>query len=473
MGMTPPTHFIQDRYISGIRVVIPILLWAVCQGRIAGVSPADYERYAQTEFTCREGITIPGNHVNDDYCDCPESGDDEPGTPACANGRHYCHNSGHIPTYVASSRVGDGICDCCDGSDEYYSSTQCENTCKELSLKKIIQLKKQEALIADGIKAKMRMLEQGKKEKQYQEKKREEARADLAAKQAQVELFQKAKETAEIEEKRELDEIASANASDKEELHGQTTSASEKEEEQSESVDTSAVESGEDGEAQESDEESFPYPEQYAFHGESQERPADSVDESPEAVDSSGDEPFTTPSDGLDKSDVNSPTVQAAKEARHQLSVAESELASLRKEFDDTSKLLETDFGPRDAYFGLHSECVSFISGRYTYRICPFKDVSQSEGGSSISLGKFDTWGDNYSTWMFTNGQRCWNGPERSTKVHLSCGSSNQVLSMSEPSTCVYEMHFQTPASCSETELERIQDNLTALQPKTHVRDEL
>ena len=33
----------------------------------------------------------------------------------------------------------------------------------------------------------------------------------------------------------------------------------------------------------------------------------------------------------------------------------------------------------------------------------------------------------------FTGGQTCWNGPARSTQVHLHCGGDNQLTAVSEP----------------------------------------
>lgn len=56
------------------------------------------------------------------------------GTSACPNGRFYCHNEGHIPAYIRSSRVNDGVCDpeCCDGSDERDGKVTCPDRCAKV-----------------------------------------------------------------------------------------------------------------------------------------------------------------------------------------------------------------------------------------------------------------------------------------------------------------------------------------------------
>ena len=72
-------------------------------------------------FTCRaSGIVITKDKVNDDYCDCPEDGSDEPRTNACANSKFSCTKVAKgFPEVIPSAWVNDGVCDCCDGTDEW------------------------------------------------------------------------------------------------------------------------------------------------------------------------------------------------------------------------------------------------------------------------------------------------------------------------------------------------------------------
>ena len=43
---------------------------------------------------------------------------------------------------------------------------------------------------------------------------------------------------------------------------------------------------------------------------------------------------------------------------------------------------------------------------------------------------------------------RCWNGPMRSVTVDLTCGTTNTILSISEPEKCEYHMKATSPALC-------------------------
>ncbi|KAL7608414.1 hypothetical protein Lser_V15G09832 [Lactuca serriola] len=37
---------------------------------------------------------------------------------------------------------------------------------------------------------------------------------------------------------------------------------------------------------------------------------------------------------------------------------------------------------------------------------------------------------------LFSNGDKCWNGPQRSLTVRLRCGSKVEVADIDEPSRC-------------------------------------
>lgn len=109
---------------------------------LRGIRLRDIDAYSErpgSMFRCLNGkVEISWTRVNDDYCDCPEDGSDEPGTNACEKGRFYCHFQKRHKTgrggysSVPSSWVNDGVCDCCDGSDEWLrDGLHCRNTCKE------------------------------------------------------------------------------------------------------------------------------------------------------------------------------------------------------------------------------------------------------------------------------------------------------------------------------------------------------
>ena len=75
-----------------------------------------------SNFKCRHsGKILTADKFNDDYCDCPEDGSDEPLTNACDNSKFICKRSNNnYPSVIPSSWVNDGLCDCCDGSDEWH-----------------------------------------------------------------------------------------------------------------------------------------------------------------------------------------------------------------------------------------------------------------------------------------------------------------------------------------------------------------
>eukprot|EP00057_Strongylocentrotus_purpuratus_P008680 XP_011663154.1 PREDICTED: glucosidase 2 subunit beta [Strongylocentrotus purpuratus] len=147
--------------------------------------------------------------------------------------------------------------------------------------------------------------------------------------------------------------------------------------------------------------------------------------------------------------------IAAADQARKELEEAEKALKNIDRTVGDLEKQLRVDLGPDQAFQALQGQCYEYTDREYTYKLCPFEKSSQrsKNGGSETSLGSWHQWegppDNKYSLMMYTKGQKCWNGPDRSTRVNLRCGVENRVLSASEPDRCVYQFEFTTPALCT------------------------
>jgi protein kinase C substrate 80K-H len=151
--------------------------------------------------------------------------------------------------------------------------------------------------------------------------------------------------------------------------------------------------------------------------------------------------------------------IDQAEDAKHRLQDAESKMKSTDEEITTYRKKLKLDFGPNSEYISLIEKCFEFVDRDYTYKLCPFdKTVQKSKTTSSeTSLGKWSSWDimKKYKIMRFERGQSCWNGPDRSTKVHLTCGIENKITAVSEPNRCEYEFKFETPCACNEGDLQK------------------
>lgn len=147
--------------------------------------------------------------------------------------------------------------------------------------------------------------------------------------------------------------------------------------------------------------------------------------------------------------------IDNAEAARKAYNDADRELKDVEREMKDLKEVLEKDFGSENEFMVLQGQCFEYTDNEYKYKMCPFDHCSQrgKSGGSETRLGSWGEWvgpegAGRYSRMKFTGGQGCWNGPARSTLVHLHCGSENTLSQVSEPNRCEYEMHFTTPAVC-------------------------
>ncbi|KAG8433034.1 hypothetical protein GDO86_017343 [Hymenochirus boettgeri] len=90
-----------------------------------------------------------------------------------------------------------------------------------------------------------------------------------------------------------------------------------------------------------------------------------------------------------------------------------------------------------------------------SYEFCPFHNVTQHEqsfrwNAYSGILGIWQEWeieNNTFTAMWMREGDSCGN-KNRQTKVLLVCGKSNKLSQVSEPSTCVYHLTFETPLVC-------------------------
>ncbi|KAL4139585.1 hypothetical protein PRIC2_003080 [Phytophthora ramorum] len=152
------------------------------------------------------------------------------------------------------------------------------------------------------------------------------------------------------------------------------------------------------------------------------------------------------------------------------------ELVKEEKKLAEAQKLMDKDYGVDHLFFALRDKCVESEAGQYKYKICFFgkatqdhtklgdmedikaPELAESSGEDASAPAEVTAAAKTMVKEIkFTNGQKCWNGPNRSLTVKLECGPEPMELSgIEEPSTCVYTAKLRTPAICSEDDRERI-----------------
>jgi protein kinase C substrate 80K-H len=360
---------------------------------------------ASNQFRCDNGKTVLRfAALSDDYCDCAD-GTDEPGTSACAHASQatptfYCANIGHESRMLFPSLVDDGFCDCCDGSDESQVSS-CKNTCFQEGIERRRALQEQVELHRAGAQLKHAWQERAKIAIAERREAVEEMRARLDALKRNIELIE-----ADVAALEEVEPVEFADVDD----------AAESADDDDDAVAQDIYDRIDD----DSDEEARParVPKFVAEH----QRPRRGGDEE-----------------------------QGGDSDSEELEVLENELAALRSDADELEKqvadadaFLALDLGDANAYFALHGQEYLLENKGYKYRIEPFVKATQD----STSIGTFARWTDD-GRMLFDNGQRCWNGPNRSCSIEFRCALENQLVAAEETSKCVYALTMETFAACS------------------------
>jgi len=392
--------------------------------KIKGLSPADHYAldFNDKEYTCKDKTKkIPFSEVNDNYCDCAD-GSDEPGTPACPNGKFYCRNAGYVGNEIFSTQVWDGICDCCDGSDE-RDKVKCKNSCHEKAAVAKQQVEKELSVQKEGLKKKQEYIEQSKKE--------------LAEKEDQLKVLQeenvKLKEKKqELEEaKRKVEELEEAK---RKELEEQRAALQKQREEE-------ALKEAENKPTEENQPPSEPTPVQ----AESEAQATEEEDDEDEEL-----QPFS----------------EETKKAKDLFTEAESALRDNENKIKDIEQILSNDYGENKAFYYMYGKSYTIDTNEYTYELNPFDKVSQKpRAGVSTSLGNWDqskqtdAWKVSHKEMIYTDGAKCWGGPDRSCKVEIFCDADTRIAEPNEPNKCEYTLKFYTPAACSGQHLRALQLN--------------
>ncbi|XP_017786645.1 PREDICTED: glucosidase 2 subunit beta isoform X2 [Nicrophorus vespilloides] len=473
------------------------------------------------DFVCLDNsLSIPFSQVNDDYCDCPDASD-EPGTSACIHGTFFCMNVGHTSTYISSSRVNDGICDCCDGTDEYVKG-KCANNCQELGQSAMKEAARQSELLKAGKQIRASMCEMGIKlkaekkdklvifaaqkieaekimrEKEQIKKNIEELESAALEQYRQIEEENKRIKQEEENKKNrqeaedtfvrfdsnkdgivEVSELQSLHTFDRD-RNGEVTVEEAKyflNSKDSMSLEDFVVEAWPAMKPFLMLDEGLYKPPQPAGVGEVEEVPINGEEPTTEAefeeegVNEEEDEEDEEHPEEEEEHEETNPEVtydeetqnliEKATAARSEFTEADQSVRDIQSEITKIEEYLNKDFGPDEAFAPLEGECFDYMDYEYIYRLCPFDKATQQQksGSSDTRLGSWSKWSNqNYDAMLYDRGQSCWNGPQRSTTVAISCGSENKLTSVSEPNRCEYHFTFETPAACYKATTEGIKD---------------
>lgn len=169
--------------------------------------------------------------------------------------------------------------------------------------------------------------------------------------------------------------------------------------------------------------------------------------------------------------------------ARRAHSEASAHTRSISSQLSNKRASLNDDparFGREAEWKALEGKCIEKNMGEYTYEYCFFGGTTQkpNKGGSNVSLGRFGAFEPldesltpqdegYFARQKYANGQRCWNGPDRSVIVDVVCGVENELLDVFEAEKCIYSMKISTPAVCYPP----VDSNSTS--SKEGVKDEL
>lgn len=472
-----------------------LALATIVAGHIMGVSPENQHLYDVSDdgtWRCLLDLSIvlQAHQINDNFCDCPD-GSDEPGTNACeftedAPQYFYCANEGYLPKYIENFKVNDGVCDydvCCDGSDEYLSG-KCENRCGEVMQQYQNYINDRGLAMVNALKFKDELVAKARVNKAKLEEKVASMKSELQSKTQDLErLNQQLKEAEDDETNDEnfsqsiLNELASY-AELIENQFSQLFASSNAQKErvaQLEQLLADLVKNYNPNFNDLSVKQCVKLFEEYISNKPQESENQPTLEKFKEGFASLAEKlklwlPVSTPGIAIVPNLGNmmhyyygqlisnfkpkEPTneSQAPKrrftgslsKLREKISSAEKDLNAQMADFSIHDDSLQKDYGPNEILRAVEGEWVNKKIGEYTYKL-GFLDAIYQDNTLVGRFANFDG-----SSLHYTQGSKCWNGPQRSAVVQIVCGPLNDLVSVSEPEKCQYKFILESPIGCSQ-----------------------
>jgi len=143
-----------------------------------------------------------------------------------------------------------------------------------------------------------------------------------------------------------------------------------------------------------------------------------------------------------------------------ELTLAKEELEKFDQEIQIIQEFLSVDCGLDNLYCSFYEKVYQTESHHYNYELHFFRTVYQKVDTHYVLLGKWKKWESDYNVMIYDEGEKCWEGPNRSANVTLLCGVSEEISNVKEPSKCEYVMDFYTPAACFPGGLKKLEEEL-------------
>jgi len=149
--------------------------------------------------------------------------------------------------------------------------------------------------------------------------------------------------------------------------------------------------------------------------------------------------------------------IQRTEELGSKTKSLSKRVADLERDIGDDDSGVSTKYGIEGELYAFKDTCHKLEYGKYEYEVCITGKATQREigqgGSGGTHLGSWKAGAayideDGQRTFKWEGGTRCWNGPDRSAEVTVTCGADTRLLTADEPETCRYAFTMESPIGC-------------------------